>query len=268
MCILFLITHGLFILNIKEIFDKKILLELILWHYITGLGVTAGLHRLWSHKSYKVKAPTEFLLMILSSIANQGSIYHWCRDHRLHHKYSDTNKDPHNIKNGFFYSHIGWLLTYKTNEVKEAGKEINNEDLLKNWIIKLNYNLNPYWNQAWCFIMPGIYGIYKFNSFYKGFIIFGIIRWLLVLHSTWCVNSVAHMYGSKSYKNIEPRESLITSIVAIGEGWHNWHHSYPYDYAAAKNNYYWNPTKYFIDFLWLIGQSYNHKKVKLNINKI
>lgn len=84
----------------------------ILWP-ITGLGITAGVHRLWAHRSYNATLPYRFLLMIFNSIANQGPIYHWARDHRVHHKYSETDADPHNATRGFFFAHMGWLLVKK-----------------------------------------------------------------------------------------------------------------------------------------------------------
>lgn len=84
----------------------------ILWP-ITGLGITAGVHRLWAHRSYNATLPYRFLLMLFNSIANQGPIYHWARDHRVHHKYSETDADPHNATRGFFFAHMGWLLVKK-----------------------------------------------------------------------------------------------------------------------------------------------------------
>tara|TARA_A100001015_G_scaffold303250_1_gene392608 strand:+ start:505 stop:861 length:357 start_codon:yes stop_codon:yes gene_type:complete len=83
-------------------YNYKIYIEIICLTQISGLGITAGAHRLWSHRSYKAKFTLRCFLMILISIANQGSIIHWSRDHRLHHRYSDTDLDPHNINRGFF----------------------------------------------------------------------------------------------------------------------------------------------------------------------
>ena len=79
-------------------------MTVFLLYQIGGLSITMGTHRLWSHRSYKAKDPTRFLLMLIISMSNQGSIYHWVRDHRVHHRYSDTEADPHNINNGFFRS--------------------------------------------------------------------------------------------------------------------------------------------------------------------
>lgn len=77
---------------------------------ISGLGITAGAHRLWAHRSYKARFPLRVILMIFNTIAFQDAAMHWARDHRVHHKYSETDADPHNATRGFFFSHMGWLL--------------------------------------------------------------------------------------------------------------------------------------------------------------
>ncbi|GBP32244.1 hypothetical protein EVAR_27668_1 [Eumeta japonica] len=91
------------------------------------LGITAGAHRLWSHRSYKAKLPLQLILLVLNSLAFQNTATEWVRDHRLHHKYSDTDADPHNASRGFFYSHVGWLLVRKHPLVKEKGKNHRHE---------------------------------------------------------------------------------------------------------------------------------------------
>ena len=262
MCIYLFASHLLAVIGLFKIDSWSTAIEVIIWYQICGWGVTAGMHRLWSHRSYKAKLPTRIFLMILASMSNQGSIYHWCKDHRVHHKFSDTDADPHNINRGFFYSHIGWLLLKKDPAVVTAGKKLDFLDLLKDPVILINHKLNPLWNQFWCFIVPGIYGMWRFDSFWQGLVIFGALRWVLELHATWCVNSVAHTIGYRPYKNIPPSESFITSILACGEGWHNWHHTYPYDYAAAEDGIFfkWNHTKLLIDTLALIGQTYDRKR--------
>merc|ERR1711935_867440 len=95
----------------------------------SGIGVTGGAHRLWAHRTYKAHWTIRTFLMLMFSIANQGTIYHWARDHRVHHAKSDTEADPHDITRGFFYAHMGWLLLKKAKAVKIAGKEIDCADL-------------------------------------------------------------------------------------------------------------------------------------------
>jgi stearoyl-CoA desaturase (delta-9 desaturase) len=102
--------------------------------------------------------------------------------------------------------------------VKAAGKKIPHADLLEDWVVRLNYELNPLWDQFWCFGMPTLYGLWRYNSLAAGFFVFGALRWILVLQATWCVNSVAHWFGDRPYTDIKPTESLLTTIVACGEG--------------------------------------------------
>jgi len=106
------IAASIGVLRVLDCKWQTLWLAFWLWP-VTGLGITAGVHRLWAHRSYNAKTPYRILLMLFNSIANQGSIYHWSRDHRVHHKYSETDADPHNATRGLFFSHMGWLLVKK-----------------------------------------------------------------------------------------------------------------------------------------------------------
>jgi stearoyl-CoA desaturase (delta-9 desaturase) len=97
--------------------------------FISTQGTGAGAHRLWCHRTYKAKLPLRILLAFYQTITFQKDIYDWCRDHRVHHKYSDTDSDPHNASRGFFYSHIGWLMIKKQEEVTSKGKKLDLSDL-------------------------------------------------------------------------------------------------------------------------------------------
>lgn len=257
------INHILALYSINYIQNYQDVLSVILWYQICGLGVTAGLHRLWSHKSYKAKLPTRILLMILSSCTSHGSIYHWVRDHRVHHRKSDTDGDPHNINRGLFFSHIGWLFVRKHQDVINEGKKLDLTDLRNDPVVMLDKYLWPYDDIFLCYILPGLYTLYVYNSFLKGMLLYGFLRWTLQSHATWCVNSFAHYYGDRPFrKNIKPSENKIVSLLTNGEGWHNWHHTYPYDYACSDEGIFlrWNPTKLFIDILGFFGQTYDHKR--------
>ena len=95
----------------------------------SGLGIAGGAHRLWCHRSYKAKLPMRIMLMFFQTLAHQNSIYEWVRDHRVHHKFTDTDADPHNSRRGFFFSHVGWLMIKKHPDVKLKGKTIDMSDL-------------------------------------------------------------------------------------------------------------------------------------------
>lgn len=94
-------------------------------YFANNFGMTAGSHRLWSHRSYKAKLPLRIILMLCQTMTFQLNVIHWARDHRVHHKYSETDADPHNANRGFFFSHYGWLLCRKHPDVIEKGKVID-----------------------------------------------------------------------------------------------------------------------------------------------
>jgi stearoyl-CoA desaturase (Delta-9 desaturase) len=97
---------------------------------VTGSwGVAGGAHRMWCHKSYKANTKLKVLLVFFQTIAVQNCVIEWVRDHRVHHKYSDTNADPHNASRGFFFSHIGWLMCKKHPDVRKYGSRIDMSDL-------------------------------------------------------------------------------------------------------------------------------------------
>jgi stearoyl-CoA desaturase (delta-9 desaturase) len=94
-----------------------------------GLGTTVGSHRFFTHKTFKANTKLKVFLLFLQTLAAQEPVIHWVRDHRVHHKYTSTNADPHNSSRGFFFSHIGWLMCKKHPDVIEQGKKIDMSDL-------------------------------------------------------------------------------------------------------------------------------------------
>lgn len=241
---------------------ETLIWALLLWP-ISGLGITAGAHRLWAHRSYSASFSLRSFLMICNSVANQGTIYHWVRDHRVHHKYAETSADPHNAKRGFWFSHIGWLFVKKDKDVIEAGGKLHIDDLLLDPVVMFQKQAEPWFNLGMCFIFPAIVSTLWGEQFMFGVWVAGSLRYVIVLHSTWCVNSLAHMYGERPYDNkIHATENSFVSVVAIGEGWHNWHHKYPFDYAASEFgiSQQFNPTKLFLDMMGMMGLASEFKR--------
>jgi len=232
-------------------------------YVISALGITAGVHRLWAHRSYKACFAYRFVLMIFNSIANQGTILHWARDHRTHHLYSDTAADPHDANLGFWFSHVGWLVLKKRPEVYKAGREVNCKDLYADPIVMLQKKMDPFWNLLWCFAFPAFMALMWGDSMWNGFLLGGILRYCLLLNATWAVNSVVHAWGPKPYNaSHRTTENGWISLFAMGEGWHNWHHAFPWDYAASELEpvYQWNPTKVFIDSCAALGLVWDRKR--------
>ena len=248
---------------LPSIVSWRLLAEIFLATQLTGmLGITASAHRLWSHKSYEAAAPVRFLFMCANSAAHQGSIYHWVRDHRMHHRYTDSELDPHSIQYGFWYSHIGWLFFKKSPQLREAATKIDMTDIRGDDIVMFQHRNYTVMSTFFCFLLPTLYGWIQWNSLWTGYLYFGVLRWILLLHSTWCVNSVAHLWGSTPYNpRLSSRQNTLTSLVAVGEGWHNYHHTHPYDYRASEFswNREWNPTTLFLDGLGFVGLVWNQK---------
>jgi stearoyl-CoA desaturase (delta-9 desaturase) len=234
----------------------------VLWP-ITGFGITGGVHRLWSHRSYKATFPLRVFLMLINSIANQGSIWHWARDHRVHHKHSETDADPHNATRGFFFAHMGWLFVKKHKAIIEAGKKLDFSDLAEDSTVVFQKVLDPWFALFMCFVFPGLICTLWGGKFWEGFWVAGALRYIVVLHFTWLVNSAAHFFGDHPYDHTSwPAENPFVSIGAIGEGWHNWHHKYPFDYAASEFGItkQFNPTKLNIDLFVLVGLASEPKR--------
>ncbi|XP_002411990.3 acyl-CoA Delta-9 desaturase [Ixodes scapularis] len=240
----------------------KTLLFTLFYVGCSGLSVTAGAHRLWSHRSYKAKLPLRTLLMLFNCMAGQNDIYDWVRDHRVHHKYSETDADPHNVNRGFFFAHVGWLMCRKHPEVTKKGKAIDCADVYNDPVVRFQMRYHIPMTILFCFIMPTMiphryWGEAKWNSFFVA----AILRWVFQLNSTWLVNSAAHIWGQKPYdKAISPSENWLVSVLAIGEGFHNYHHTFPWDYSTSELGWRLNPSTMFIEAMEKIGWAYDLKK--------
>lgn len=240
----------------------------VFWAYlcflVSGLGVTAGAHRLWSHRSYKASLPLRIILAIANSMAFQNDIFEWARDHRVHHKFSETDADPHNATRGFFFSHIGWLLVRKHPDVIEKGKKLDLSDLKADKVVmfqRRHYKLSVL---LLCFVFPSLVPWYFWGeTFWNSFYLAALLRYTVGLNATWLVNSAAHMWGNRPYnQHINPRENRFVVFGALGEGYHNYHHTFPFDYSTSEYGWRWNFTTSFIDLMCHLGLASDRKKVE------
>lgn len=240
-----------------------------LLYQLGGLGITAGAHRLWAHKSYKAKWPLRLFLTMCNTLAFQDAVVDWARDHRVHHKFSETDADPHNAKRGFFFSHVGWLLCKKHPEVKRRGQHIDMSDLYADPILHFQKKYYLTLMPLICFVLPTVIPMYCWNETFHNAFVVNLLRYTWTLNATWLVNSAAHFFGQKPYdKYINPAENVTVAILAMGEGWHNYHHTFPWDYKTAEmGKYSVNFTAAFIDFMAKIGQAYDLKTVSPDMIK-
>jgi len=243
----------------------------VIWSKFIGLsssiGITAGAHRLWSHRSYEANWILQVILMCMVTMTYQNSIYIWCRDHRVHHKFSETDADPHNAKRGFFFSHVGWLLIRKHKDVIEKGKTVDMSDLEANPIVMFQHKYYYFLVVLGTFVMPTFVPWYFWNeSLYFSFVA-TCTTYVVSVNLVWCINSLAHLYGDKPYdQSIGPVESYAMKFFGLGEGFHNYHHTFPQDYRASEYGFEGrNVTTGFIDFFAWLGLVKNRKTVKDNI---
>lgn len=207
------------IFYVKQCSAETLIWAFIMWP-ISGFGIISGVHRLWAHRSYEASLPLRICLMLMQSMSNEGSIFHWSRDHRVHHKYSETDADPHNATRGFFYAHVGWLLVKKHPDVVKAGRDIDLTDLLEDPVVMFQKRLDPYISLYMCFVWPAQVAHYFWGeNFWSAMFVAGFLRYVVVLHNTWLVNSAAHLYGDHPYDTASyPAENPIVAFFAGGEG--------------------------------------------------
>ncbi|GLG96578.1 Acyl-CoA Delta(11) desaturase [Gryllus bimaculatus] len=227
------------------------------------LGITAGAHRLWAHHAYKANLPLRVLLMLFNTVSNQSSIYDWARDHRVHHKFSETDADPHNAKRGFFFSHIGWLLVRKHPQVLSKGRTIDMSDLEQDAVVMFQKKYFYHLTLTFFCILPTLIPMYFWGESLNNAWHVAMLRYVWTLNATFLVNSAAHYWGNKPYdKNMYAAQNLGVAIASLGEGWHNYHHVFPWDYKTSElGNYRANFTTAFIDFFAKIGWAYDLKTI-------
>ncbi|XP_033224628.1 acyl-CoA Delta(11) desaturase-like [Belonocnema kinseyi] len=232
-----------------------------LYGTIAGYGVTAGAHRLWAHRSYSAKLPLRIFLAYLYCMAGQTHLYKWIRDHRTHHRFTETPADPHDASRGFFFSHVGWLMMKRHPAVIRNGKKVDMSDIKADPVIRF---FDKYYEPimvSLCFILPTLIPVYCWNETWFISIHSVIVRYVWLLNATFLVNSFAHMWGNRPYnRKVKPTENPTVAFFTLGEGWHNYHHSFPWDYKAAELGAYGlNPTTAFIEAMSWIGLAYDLK---------
>ncbi|GIU25754.1 acyl-CoA desaturase [Shewanella sp. MBTL60-007] len=237
------ITHG---------FDAIEWVAFVVLAFASGLSITGGYHRLWSHRTYKAHASVRFLYALGGALALQNSALHWSSDHRVHHKHVDNNdKDPYSAKMGFWYSHIGWMLreyqAQRYHDYKNV-RDLQNDKIVM-WQHKYYLPLLLIMN----FGLPILLG--WLNGDILGMLLLaGLLRLVVVHHCTFFINSLAHIWGSQPYtdKNTA-RDNGFLALLTYGEGYHNYHHIFENDYRNGIHWWQYDPTKWLINSLAWMG---------------
>jgi stearoyl-CoA desaturase (delta-9 desaturase) len=220
-------------------------LGLLLGMYIlTGLGITIGYHRLFTHKAFEARLPLKAALAVLGSMAVEGPLLKWVAVHRRHHQHSDEHDDPHSpnvfgggllgVLKGLWHAHLGWIFK---SDPPQLSRYV--PDLQKDGLLRVLSNLFPLWVLIGL-MLPALLGgliTLSWTGALLGFIWGGLVRIFLVHHITWSINSVCHLWGSKPFRNHdESRNNFVFGVLAFGEGWHNNHHAFP---TSARHGLAW-----------------------------
>jgi len=241
-------------------FETSTIIATVIALSFCELSITAGYHRLWSHRAYEANVVVRFIYAIGGAFAVQNSALHWSSDHRTHHRHVDDNEtDPYSAKRGFWYSHIGWMLReYQAHRYHDY-KNVSDlqRDPIVMWQHKYYLSLVLLTNLG----IPLLFGFIT-GQVIASLLLVGFLRLVLSHHLTFCINSLAHMWGTQPYSDKNTaKDNPIVALLTFGEGYHNFHHAFQYDYRNAIKWWQFDPTKWLIKCLSWIGLAKNLKKI-------
>ncbi|MBS0636640.1 MAG: fatty acid desaturase, partial [Verrucomicrobia bacterium] len=228
----------------------------IVLYFATGMSITGGYHRFYSHQTYKAHPIVEGFLLFFGSMAAQGSALRWSFEHRIHHAYVDTDRDPYCIQKGFWYAHVMWLFDHP--------RPIENKvvsDLLRNKMVMFQHNYYRYLIMG-TNIVAFLFVGWLLDDYLGAFVISWWLRLFALHHSTWFINSLAHTWGARTFSSEQTAvDNFVISLLTFGEGYHNYHHTFANDYRNGIRWYHFDPTKWMIWGLERLGLAQNLKKV-------
>jgi stearoyl-CoA desaturase (delta-9 desaturase) len=213
-------------------------------YLVTGLGITIGYHRLFTHRAFETNTPVRAFLAIAGAMAVEGPLFTWVATHRKHHQHADDDHDPHSphhhgggilgMLRGLWHAHVGWLFQPEPTDLERYSADLRKDPVLvfinRHFLLWAGLGL----------LIPAIVGgllTLSWTGALLGFVWGGLARIFLVHHVTWSVNSVCHFWGSRPFEtHDESRNNLLFGVLAFGEGWHNNHHAFP---TSARHGLKW-----------------------------
>src|SRR3984957_8563874 len=216
---------------------KAFFVAVVLWWMATSLGIGMCYHRLLTHRGYKIPKWLEYTLTIFATLALEGGPIFWVATHRIHHKYSDHEGDPHSPIDGKWWAHMGWIL---------MGKSMHHDtSTLARYVPDLAKDKFHVWITKYHYVPMIVLGVALLAIGGWKFVLWGIFfRTVMGLHFTWLVNSATHSWGTRRFETRDlSTNSWWVAILSWGEGWHNNHHAHP---VSARHGLKW----YEIDANW------------------
>lgn len=224
--------------------------------YLTGISITGGYHRFYAHRSYRTNPFVESVILFFGTMAAQGSALRWAFDHRQHHAFVDTDRDPYSIKKGFWYAHFLWIM--------EKPPAIDSKvvpDLMRNKMVQFQHNWYPLLmvaTNAMAFFLVA----WACNDYWGAFFIALWLRLFALHHFTWFINSLAHTWGDKPFCQEQTAvDNYFLALLTFGEGYHNYHHTFANDYRNGIRWFHFDPTKWVIWTLQKLGLAHSLKRV-------
>ena len=211
----------------------------------TGLSITLGYHRLFSHLTFRARWPVRFATLLFGAAAFENSALVWAADHRRHHKFVDGDEDPYDISKGFFHAHVGWILFRcpPTTSLEWA------KDLQSDRLVMWQHRNYLAISIGVAFALPAVLGwVYDgWRGALGAFLIAGVARVVFVHHMTFFINSMCHTIGRQTYSSrCSAKDSAVMAWLTFGEGYHNFHHEFQHDYRNGVKPWHFDPTKWCI----------------------
>jgi stearoyl-CoA desaturase (delta-9 desaturase) len=224
-----------------------------------GMSITCGYHRLIAHNAYEAHWLLKAAYLLFGGMALQNSALSWSAGHRVHHRFiDDPERDPYCAKKGFWFSHIGWMLrNYPSGQIDLSAVK----DLQRDPMIMFQHRYYLLIALGSNFGLPILAGLLT-GDVWGTLLIAGFLRLVISHHVTFFINSLAHMWGSQPYtdKNTA-RDNPVVALLTYGEGYHNFHHMFAHDYRNGVRWWQWDPSKWFIRVMSLVGLTRNLKRV-------
>jgi stearoyl-CoA desaturase (delta-9 desaturase) len=219
------------LLHRYDVFDFAIM------YVLTGLGVTVGFHRLFTHRSFKTYPALRFVFAVLGSAAIEGPVVSWVADHRKHHAFSDREGDPHSphvdhgsgvrgVLRGLVHAHVGWLFVH----TERAHRERYAPDLLDDPVVAFVHRTFVVWALGGLLAAFGLGAAigHSLRAGFTGLLWGGAVRLLVLHHVTYSINSLCHFFGRRAYATGDHSRNLTwLAPLSLGEAWHNNHHAFP-----------------------------------------
>lgn len=227
--------------------------------WLNGLGITAGYHRLWAHRAYAAHPLVKWFFAVFGGMAVQNSILVWATMHRVHHKHVDhIDHDPYSAKRGLWYSHMGWMLR----DYPSAQLDYENaKDLLADPVVAFQHKHYLWFAFGSNFALPALLG-WAYGDVWSFVLIAGFLRLVVNHHVTFFINSLAHFWGHQPYTTANTaRDNHFIALLTYGEGYHNYHHLFQYDYRNGIRWWQFDPTKWLIAGLSFVGLTRDLKRV-------